>query len=520
MSVIVFNKKKNIKRLEEVPEEIILSNRLFVPEHMVTGKILDEFTYRLGDPCKDCDCMEPLECPAANMQELQMWREFKAGDYYGFGRGDIGKLKRLFDWDKVVDKRARPKMKYPLKFVGKLRPKQEKLAKRWFKKKYGTFKAPPRFGKTVMAAYFTARLGYQTLILVDESHLATQFYQTFMNLKKDDEGNLIKFTNAPQLEKKYDTTIVGIAQNIKDIEKRWPVTIMTYQKFLRHMGKLKKAKNYWGYVVVDECHGASAPKWSKILTILNAKIKSGCSATPDREDGLHVIAENTLGPVTAKGKTTQLPVRVKFINTNHVVKSFSLWTTFERRLAEDEERNELIVENIEADADAGRHILVTTKLKKHVKKIARMLRDRGYKVAEIDGSVRGQKRTDIYEEFENNKDIQIIVAIRRITEKGLDLKHLDCIHLILPNLQAPKIEQETARTRTPFEEWRPFGKNDRPGKTKPNALVRVYIDGKGERIGYSIKAKMSKAFKNLGFIFDKDKFARSKKVRKKKTAWG
>ena len=91
---------------------------------------------------------------------------------------------------KWVDQRPIHKMKYPIKFVGKLytkgdlddwgnpRPDQRKAALAWWKKKVGVIQAPARSGKTVIATALYCATGVRTVIIANKKELLNQFYET------------------------------------------------------------------------------------------------------------------------------------------------------------------------------------------------------------------------------------------------------------------------------------------------------------------------------------------------------
>lgn len=493
MGKIVEYKVEHPHKKEKADDTIILSNRLYVPEHLVTRDIRNAFTYTIGHHDERCECSDPTTCPRAEMQTIEMWKEFRDGEYYGFARGDLRKLKQYFDWSKVDDQRSRSKMKVPIKFIGTLYPNQEKTINQWLERKYGILKSPPRSGKTVMCANITAKFGYQTLILVHQDELAQQFYNTFMNLNRDKEGKRIRFTNAPLLEKETKKTIVGIVTSLRDLEKDWSVSIMTYQKFLRHIPELKKMRDKWGMVFVDECHLSAATRWSEILNILNPKIRWGCSATPKRKDETHVVAENILGPITAEGSATQLKVGIEYIQTGYIVPTFFRWTTLINRMSKDDDRNELIADRIAKDADAGHSVLATTTRVSHAREIGRLLDMQGYKVAVITGATFDRKT--LFTKFKT-KELQILIASRQITQVGLDLPVLSCQHLVVPNMNPYNLEQEASRCLTPY-----------PGKREP--VIRAYLDH-GHKVCYAIKSSFNKVLNKFNSYLITDEEYKSK----------
>lgn len=89
---------------------------------------------------------------------------------------------------------------------------------------------------------------------------------------------------------------VGIAQqNVCDYEGK-AVVVGLMQSVVR--GRYpKEFYNYFGRVVYDEIHLASAPVFSKLFRMFPARIQGGMTATP-REDVLHKLAMWQFGPVS------------------------------------------------------------------------------------------------------------------------------------------------------------------------------------------------------------------------------
>lgn len=122
--------------------EAILSNRLFVPRELVEEQHTQAFTYQIESPNLSADCDDD-----DGSYIVETFREFS--DSFGFCRGDLGKLRRVFSDVTIVDKRARSPFPrhIDLKFTGTLEPEQEKVIGRYLEYEYGIIECPPRWGK-------------------------------------------------------------------------------------------------------------------------------------------------------------------------------------------------------------------------------------------------------------------------------------------------------------------------------------------------------------------------------------
>ena len=177
------------------------------------------------------------------------------------------------------------------KFTGKLKPEQvdpvNTILDLYQKNKYvtGIIKARPAFGKTVITAYISAKLGLKTIIIIDNSVLLDQWVQAYHNFTdlKENEIGLIK--------QKFFTT-------------NTPVTIATVQTLLSKV-KTDMHKNFqiideakYGLVVYDEVHSTtSSSKFAKASLLFRTKNILGLSATPFQSGVAEVLMKNTVGEI-------------------------------------------------------------------------------------------------------------------------------------------------------------------------------------------------------------------------------
>jgi hypothetical protein len=128
----------------------ILADRLYVPEEHVSQEVLDEFVYTIEeDEAYDYGPFVSVVGSIRTFAKVRLNGEM----YYGFSRGNVPKIGRLFGHLPWEDKTAAPKMKSNLKFKGSLynwkdnHIGQEEATKEWLQCRGGIIKAPPRFGK-------------------------------------------------------------------------------------------------------------------------------------------------------------------------------------------------------------------------------------------------------------------------------------------------------------------------------------------------------------------------------------
>lgn len=219
----------------------ILQHKLIVPAHLVPLNALDYFKVTIkNDDNEDVDY-------------VYYYLDCQQNAYY-FDRGDLGLLYKVFSYLKIEDQRSAPIMNCSstvtnqglgLVFTGKLRENQQPVADYLVNGLgYGQLKAHPRFGKTVVMAYTTCKLGLKTLLLSHEISLAKQAYDKF-----------VTYTNCLELEKTLGRKVVGIVEKWEDMLEL-DVCIMPYQKFVSGKNSkewLLRLRNQFGMVLIDEC---------------------------------------------------------------------------------------------------------------------------------------------------------------------------------------------------------------------------------------------------------------------------
>jgi superfamily II DNA or RNA helicase len=75
-----------------------------------------------------------------------------------------------------------------------------------------------------------------------------------------------------------------------DSDLRGDLVVASVQKLSRHEGLDELSKQRFHYAVIDEVHHAHAPSYRKVLARLNASFVLALTATPERSDGVDVVA--------------------------------------------------------------------------------------------------------------------------------------------------------------------------------------------------------------------------------------
>lgn len=218
------------------------------------------------------------------------------------------------------------------------------------------------YGKTIMAAYLSCRLGRKVLVLHNRNNLETQWFKTF------NEQTTLK---------------IGIIGSSKENElNEAEIIICCVQSFHKIQEEILKGI---GTLVIDEAHMFCTK--TGIDTFLKIQIKYiiALTATPDRADGLSEILTSMCGPniIIRKSQKNILVYKLytgikAFIHKNK--RGDMDWSKLTKTLAESEERNEIALSLVKGDIDVGidlknMRILILTWSKVHAHYFLEKLKD-------------------------------------------------------------------------------------------------------------------------------------------------
>lgn len=300
-------------------------------------------------------------------------------------------------------------------------------------------------GKTISILGLIAKIKQPTLIIVHEHRLSSQWMD---EIKKRLSGNFT--VGKIDGDKKIDGDIVvGI---INSLHKRFQANPDYFNKF--------------GMIVHDECHKSPAPMFMKLLNNLSARYRIGVTGTVKSKDGRHILTLDIFGNILIQIDAGDIKHRItnfdyRIINTNI---SFEIPTTMRwngkkreqaidsaaciKKLTEDQDRNNIIIEKIIECINQGYYPLVLSERIEHNKNLHQHLTELGYKAVLLIGETR--KKTN-WGEIREDKSIQCIIANTKIASEGLDLPRLSALFLLVFSSNLPKIKQRIGRIRRQCE---------------------------------------------------------------------
>ena len=283
-------------------------------------------------------------------------------EHIGLPRGCMEEVVRVFKSHhinvEVHDERTAGR-EINVSFHGELRSEQREAIEQVLAYDHGILCAPTAFGKTVVGAYLIAKRGVNALILVHRRQLMDQWRE-----------RLAAFLALP---------IGHVGQYGGGKAKRTGLIDVAVIQSLQRKGAVEDFVAEYGHVIVDECHHLSAVTFERVLREVKAKYVLGLTATPTRKDGHQPIIYMQCGPIrfhlSAKKAAESSPLEHKVFPR---ITDFG-WSRPENETAVQDiyaalivsqERNDLIVRDLQQALSSGRSPLVLTSRTGHLDYLA------------------------------------------------------------------------------------------------------------------------------------------------------
>jgi len=194
---------------------------------------------------------------------------------------------------------------------------------------------------------------------------------------------------------------------------------------------------------VHQCHHLPAVSFERVLAEVRARFITGLTATHQRRDGHHPIITMQLGPirfrVDARNQAAQRPFVHKLIiretESNFDGDGDLRIQELYRRLATDEQRNNMIFNDVLHALEAGRCPILLTERKEHLEYFAERFRTTKIRHIIVLQGGRGRKRQrDDLARLAAIPDHEerLVLATGRYIGEGFDDARLDTLFLALP----------------------------------------------------------------------------------------
>ena len=346
--------------------------------------------------------------------------------HIGLPRGCIDDLEGLLSTLGVVlsidDERAEGQT-IDVDFQGELTPNQEAAVAAMVAHDIGVFVAPPGSGKTVVGASLVARRKRSTLILVHRTQILEQWIaqlSLFLNLKAKEIGQIGGGKRRPNGN----------------------LDVAMMQSLVRK-DAVDDAVATYGHVIVDECHHVPAVSFERIMREVKARYVAGLTATPRRRDGHDLILQLQLGPtrftIDAKSVAAhrafdhKLVVRETDFRMSGDSADLGIQDIY-RELAQDERRNQLILDDVIQALEENRSPVLLTERRDHLEYFAERLRSLTPNLIILQGGMNTKARRSAIARLTTIPETEerLVLATGRFIGEGFDDARLDTLFLAMP----------------------------------------------------------------------------------------
>jgi superfamily II DNA or RNA helicase len=353
-------------------------------------------------------------------------------------RGFIGKLIRFCRENKIehdfIDERKKQKLT-PYLFNVQLRDHQQTVIESTAKKDLGVIVAPPGSGKTIVALKIISDKQQPALIIVHRKQLVEQWaerVETFLGIQKNEIGK--------------------IGQGKNKVGKK--ITIATIQSLSKELGKAD-AENIltaFGTIIVDECHHIPAETFRNAISKLQTFFLYGLTATPFRKynDGKLIFIH--LGEVVAEIKSSEISnsqlAKIIIRNTELDVPYNSKTDKFEtlsKILVHDSVRNKLILQDVKAEINKGKKVVIITERKEHIDSLYQYLKH-SYEAITLSGEDSEINKNSKWKILKAG-NYQVLITTGQFFGEGTDLQNANCLFLVYPFSFEGKLIQYTGRVQ-------------------------------------------------------------------------
>jgi superfamily II DNA or RNA helicase len=472
--------KRKIERLTcTLPQEVnaVLANRIYIKKDGLPSKLLNQIKRLAAFQNPEFYKKQSMRFSTALTPKVICCAE-DIQNYLTIPRGCLEDLKELLAVNKISlniqDKRFAGN-KVEFNFCGDLSDEQDKACRKLLEHETGIFVAPPGIGKTVVGIRLSVLRGINTLVLVHRKPLLEQW-----------RTQIASFLGMPVKEIGQIGGGRDRATNVIDVA--------MLQSLDKEGGIDSRIKNY-GQIIADECRHISAFSFERIMMEANAKYIIGLTATPYRRDGHQPIITMQCGPIrykiTSQKNSTESLLRYRLIT--RITNFFCPWSDEDKihnlwpLLIADEERNQLIFNDILNALEEKRSPIVLTERKEHLETLKQKLQNFVKNIIVLHGGMKTTVRKEMITKLAEIPDTEerLIIATGQYIGEGFDNPRLDTLFLAMPFSFKGKMVQYAGRLHRKYR-----------GKTE----IRVYdyVDANIPVLLRMHKRRL-KAYKALGY---------------------
>lgn len=251
-----------------------------------------------------------------------------------------------------------------------------------------------------------------------------------------------------------DKKEIGMIGGGKD-QRKGIVDIAIIQS-LNHKGDVKGFIGDYGQIIVDECHHVSAFSFEQVLKKGKAKYVLGLTATPTRKDGHQPIVLMQCGPIRIKidaksqahasGMEYKVIPRYTNFRMPTDLKSPGIQEIYQQ-LIQDEERNNMIFDDLLNALEQGRSPILLTERTTHVEYFENRLKNFAKNVIILRGGMGKKQRETLRKQIESlqENEERVFIATGKLIGEGFDNSRLDTLFLVHPISWRGTLQQYAGR---------------------------------------------------------------------------
>jgi superfamily II DNA or RNA helicase len=436
----LFNEKpsevfvSSTSKVKDAELEIIIKNQIYLKRNQLRKKLIVFLREQLNFYNSDYLAKKNLGKSTFNTEKFFNLIEESKNEVM-IPRGFSASLVQFCNKEnipyKIVDKRSK---KDPVDFESeiKLLEHQEIALEKIREKDFGVIVSPPSSGKTVIGLEIIAEKRQPALIIVHRKQLFDQWIeriQDFLKIPKKEIGQI-----GNQKNKIGKLITIAMIQSLSRVQ------------------DFKEIANTFGTIIIDECHHIPAKSFRETIVNFNSFYLYGLTATPKRKNNdqklIFVYIGNILHQVNQhdylQEKNIRTEINIKetdlFVPFDYKIDKYE---TISRILIHDTQRNSIIINDIEQNAERFKTILILSERKAHVDILNLYLKEK-YETITIHGDDSESTRKSKTEQIKQGH-FKIVISTGQYFGEGIDISNLECLFIVYPFAFEGKLIQYIGR---------------------------------------------------------------------------
>lgn len=269
-------------------------------------------------------------------------------------------------------------------------------------------------GKSAIGVLDAKSVGKRTLFLAHTKELVEQGYDNFSKLWPEVSCGKYADDKRDKDTKVVCGSIQSVTRNLDDFD--------PYE---------------FDYIIIDECHHASADTYQRLLAYFKASFTLGLTATPERADGEDLLdifkkVAHKLDIQEAVERGVLVPARCVRIKTNIDLRDVRI-NGFKYNTLDLEAkirvpgRDQLIVDTYLEYVKNKSTVVFCTSVQ-HAEEVAELFRKNGVEAKSVSGSTARYERKSILDDYENKK-LKVLCACDLLNE-GWDSPHTEVLFIV------------------------------------------------------------------------------------------